>query len=70
MNTCRTCEFWKSEKDDDRTAECALKFFVRNSSEVVADEGLDKMVHYSGGEYDYFETGRNFGCIHHQPKEQ
>lgn len=74
MNTCKTCKHWSPYKEKfDReyhgkhSGRCDNeKFAYKESSEKVEPDGLMYWDYegYSAG----FETGRDFGCIHHATK--
>lgn len=69
MKSCKNCIHWMPRAENDKTAECAKVFFMRGSFNAeIPDDALGMMVHYDGGSYDSFETGRDFCCIHHREK--
>jgi len=69
MNTCKTCEHWKEDE---------LKWFTPRlghgtcqSDKIAENEGQKQtqdMLIYSYSEGGYFETGPDFGCVHHRQK--
>lgn len=63
MNTCKSCRFWKRDKDERRAhaGTCSNDKFVYD--EPLPKDGLLywDFEGYSAG----FSTGEDFGCIHH-----
>ncbi len=69
LGRCRTCKFWKRVASDfdksyhgEHAGECGNEKFVYEDK--VSTDGLRYWDYegYSAG----FETGEDFGCIHHQ----
>ena len=66
---CSTCKYWSGKRDLftlELTGKgtCSCPKFVYNP---YGDEMKDDELHYSDyeGYNATFETGKNFGCIHH-----
>jgi hypothetical protein len=69
MNTCKTCEHWVKE------TEWTIATFggICVSPKLAEDADYpgvrkDDMLIYSYYEGGYFETGPDFGCVHHTQK--
>lgn len=70
-NTCKTCKYWeaniKALTDKPEYSACeALNEFYRmktpNADIIAYEDGSDFDEHLA----DVFDTGINFGCIHHK----
>lgn len=63
MNRCETCKYWESESGF--RGEC-----THDKLNATIGPDLNGLYGYSGtGALVQIQTGGNFGCIHHEPKE-
>ena len=75
MNTCETCAFWTawSENKGKLSGHHCLNPKLISNGKNSADEykmncGNDELFFPYDEGIDHFETGKDFGCIHHQQK--
>lgn len=72
--TCETCLFWSTYHDHDRWGYCSSEKFVDVSEFSFKNEidlPQDSLLVYDAEQYSaWFRTGRDFGCVHHQEREE
>jgi len=68
MKTCKTCSFWHqipSGRKEDALMVCGCPKLTEPG---FCDSELTDQLIYSYDEGGYFETGPDFGCVHHSDK--
>ena len=68
MNKCISCKSWKQWDDMPEYGACFLLAILKvgNSSIVPATKGVNDMTPNDL----VFNTGKNFGCVHHDKNQQ
>jgi hypothetical protein len=67
METCKTCRWWDRHAGD-KVGECTADFITSPEDTPCLVEMVMVPELQSGGYW--LKTGPDFGCIHHEPKEQ
>lgn len=67
MNTCKTCAHWTQHKGSiEHYGQCSSPKFVYTEK---TKSGKDELHYWDGNAASYnayFNTGADFGCIHHK----